>query len=58
MIGVKVFGTDLDEIQKVSEQIAAALRKVQGAVDVFPDQNVGKGYVEIKIDRQGFCVMG
>jgi copper/silver efflux system protein len=52
MIGVKVFGTDLGEIQRVSEQIAVALRKVQGAVDVFPDQNVGKGYVEIKIDRQ------
>ncbi|HEX4073149.1 MAG TPA: efflux RND transporter permease subunit, partial [Planctomycetaceae bacterium] len=52
MIGVKVFGKDLGEIQKVSEEIAAVLRKVQGAVDVFPDQNVGKGYVEIKIDRQ------
>jgi copper/silver efflux system protein len=52
MIGVKVFGKDLGEIQTVSEQIAAALRKIQGAVDVFPDQIVGKGYVEIKIDRQ------
>jgi Cu(I)/Ag(I) efflux system membrane protein CusA/SilA len=52
MIGVKVFGKDLDEIQKVSEEIAAVLRTVPGAVDVFPDQNVGKGYLEIKIDRK------
>jgi len=52
MIGVKVFGRDMDEIQRVSEAIASALRGVQGAVDVFPDQNVGKGYVEIKIDRK------
>ncbi len=52
MIGVKVFGKDLDEIQRVSEEVAALLRKVPGAVDVFPDQNVGKGYVEITIDRQ------
>jgi Cu(I)/Ag(I) efflux system membrane protein CusA/SilA len=52
MIGVKVFGKDLQEIQMVSEQIAAALRTVRGAVDVLPDQNVGKGYIEIKIDRQ------
>ena len=51
MIGVKVFGTDLDAIQKTSEEIAAALRQVPGAVDVFPDQNVGKGYIEIEIDR-------
>ena len=52
MIGVKVFGNDLNKIQKVSEEVAAVLRKVPGAVDVFPDQNVGKGYLEIDIDRQ------
>ena len=28
------------------------LRGVRGAADVFPDQIVGKGYVEIKIDRK------
>jgi Cu(I)/Ag(I) efflux system membrane protein CusA/SilA len=52
MIGVKVFGKDLDEIQKLSEEIAAVLRTIPGAVDVFPDQNVGKGYLEIKIKRK------
>ncbi len=51
MIGVKVFGSNLGQIQKVSEQVADVLRKIPGAVDVFPDQNLGKGYVEIKIDR-------
>ena len=51
-IGVKVFGPDLDAIQRVSQDVAAALREVRGAVDVFPDQIVGKGYVEIEIDRE------
>lgn len=51
MIGVKVFGNDLNKIQTVSEQIADVLRKVPGAVDVVADQNVGKGYLEIQIDR-------
>jgi Cu(I)/Ag(I) efflux system membrane protein CusA/SilA len=51
MIGVKVFGKDLDEIQKVSEEVAEVLRGVRGAVDVFPDQATGKGYVEVRIDR-------
>ena len=51
MIGVKVFGNDLDKIQKVSEQVAEVLRQVPGAVDVFPDQSRGKGYLEITIDR-------
>ena len=51
MIGVKVFGNDLDEIQQVSDQVADVLRQIPGAVDVFPDQSRGKGYLEIKIDR-------
>ena len=51
MIGVKVFGNDLDKIQKTAEEVADALRGVPGAVDVFADQNVGKGYLEIRIDR-------
>ena len=52
MIGVKVFGNDLNKIQEVSEQVAAVLRKIPGSVDVIPDQNIGKGYLEITIDRQ------
>lgn len=51
MIGVKVYGDDLNEIQEVSEQIASVLREVPGAADVFPDQIVGEGYLEINIDR-------
>ncbi len=52
MIGVKVFGNDLDKIQEVSEQVADVLKQIPGAVDVFPDQSRGKGYLEIKIDRE------
>jgi Cu(I)/Ag(I) efflux system membrane protein CusA/SilA len=51
MIGVKVFGNNLDKIQEVSEQVAEVLKQIPGAVDVFPDQSRGKGYLEIKIDR-------
>jgi Cu(I)/Ag(I) efflux system membrane protein CusA/SilA len=52
MIGVKVFGNDMNKIQELSEQVAAVLQKVPGAADVFPDQNVGKGYLEITINRE------
>jgi len=52
MIGVKVFGDDLNKIQKVSQEIAAVLKQVPGAADVFPDQIVGEGYLEIDIDRE------
>jgi Cu(I)/Ag(I) efflux system membrane protein CusA/SilA len=51
-VAVKVFGSDLEVIQRVSQEIAGVLRGVRGAADVFPDQIIGKGYVEIKIDRK------
>ncbi|HZW33981.1 MAG TPA: efflux RND transporter permease subunit, partial [Isosphaeraceae bacterium] len=51
-VAVKVFGSKLDEIQRVSAEIAGVLRTVRGAADVFPDQITGKAYVEIKIDRK------
>ena len=51
-VGVKVFGDDLDEIQRVGAQVADALRTVRGAGGVVPDQIVGKGYIEIEIDRE------
>ncbi|HEV3122860.1 MAG TPA: efflux RND transporter permease subunit, partial [Isosphaeraceae bacterium] len=50
-VAVKVFGSNLDGIQHLSQEIAAVLRRIPGAVDVFPDQITGKGYVEIHIDR-------
>jgi copper/silver efflux system protein len=52
MIGVKVYGDDLNQIQGVAEEIAQVLKRIQGAVDVFPDQIVGEGYLEIDIDRE------
>jgi Cu(I)/Ag(I) efflux system membrane protein CusA/SilA len=51
MIGVKVFGNNLEQIQKASDQVADVLRKVPGAVTVVADQIRGKGYLEVKIDR-------
>jgi copper/silver efflux system protein len=51
-VAVKVFGSDLDDIQRASQEIAAALRGIRGAANVFADQITGKGYVEIHIDRR------
>ena len=51
-IGVKIFGDDLQEIQKVANEVAAVLETIPGAADVFPDQIIGEGYVEIDINRE------
>ncbi|MCX7047943.1 MAG: efflux RND transporter permease subunit [Candidatus Sumerlaeota bacterium] len=51
-LAVMVFGRSLDQIQEASNRVADVLRGIPGAVDVVADQSVGKGYVEVEIDRQ------
>lgn len=51
-IGIKLFGTDLDDLQRLSNEIAVVLKTVRGAADVNADQIVGENYLEISIDRQ------
>src|SRR5262249_42201165 len=51
-VAVKVFGSNLDDIQRVSRQVATELRGIRGAADVFADQVIGKSYVELRIDRK------
>ena len=57
-IGVKVFGPTgkpvqeaIGDIQRVTNEIAAKLKTIRGAVDVVPDLAEGKRYLEIAIDR-------
>jgi Cu(I)/Ag(I) efflux system membrane protein CusA/SilA len=51
-VGVKVFGPDLDTINEVCKQVEQALKPIPGAMDVIAEPFMGKGYLEIKIDRE------
>jgi Cu(I)/Ag(I) efflux system membrane protein CusA/SilA len=51
-IGVKVFGPDLETIDHTCKDIEAALKAVPGAQYVVAEPIMGKGYLEITIDRQ------
>ncbi len=51
-IGVKVFGPDLDTIDRVGKEIEAALKPINGARDVVAAPIMGKGYLEIDIDLE------
>lgn len=51
MMGVKVFGADPKEIERVGLQIEQILKKVPGATDVVADRIVGKPYLRYEIDR-------
>jgi Cu/Ag efflux pump CusA len=50
-IGVKVFGPDLETVDRVCKAIEAALKPVNGARDVIAAPIMGKGYIDIQIKR-------
>ncbi|NUQ62166.1 MAG: efflux RND transporter permease subunit [Pirellulales bacterium] len=58
MMGVKIFGSDLKEIEKVGLELEKILREVPGATDVVADRIVGKPYVEYRIDREKLARYG
>ena len=51
-IGVKVFGPELDTIDRVCKEVEAALKPLNGARDVIAAPFMGKGYLQIDIDRE------
>lgn len=58
MMGVKVFGADPNEIEKIGLQMEQLLRRVPGATDVVADRIVGKPYIEYEIDREAIARYG
>ncbi len=57
-IGVKVFGPDLETIDGVSKAIEAALKPLSGARDVVAAPIMGKGYLQIDINRENAARYG
>ena len=57
-IGVKVFGPDLDTIDRVCKDIEAALKPLNGARDTIASPIMGKGYLQIDINRKAAARYG
>ncbi|GAB2502360.1 efflux RND transporter permease subunit [Arenimonas alkanexedens] len=47
-IGIKVFGTDLDEMERVARQIEAAVRTVPGTTSAYAERLTGGLYLDIE----------
>ena len=50
-VGVKVFGTDLAEMEAVARQIEAVLRSVPGTTSAYAERVIGGYYLDILPDR-------
>ena len=59
-MGIKVFGPDLETIEKVGFEIEKHLRNVEGVepASVFADRVVGKPYLELKVNREAISRYG
>lgn len=58
MMGLKIFGDDLQELERMGLQIEQLLKKVPGAVDVVADRLLGKPYIEYEIKREAAARFG
>lgn len=48
---VKIFGDDIAELNRVTREVVATLRNINGARDVFGLQNDGMRYLTARVDR-------
>ena len=50
-VGIKIFGSDLATIERLSADVEQVVRRVPGAVDLYAERITGAPYLEIEIDR-------
>jgi Cu(I)/Ag(I) efflux system membrane protein CusA/SilA len=57
-VGVRVLGRRLADVERASEDVAAVVGKVPGAANVMADRIRGKGYLEVRPDRERCARLG
>jgi len=57
-VGIKIFGPDLAELERIGKEIEAAVRMVPGTRSVFAERAVSGYYLDVDIDRQAAARYG
>ncbi|HEY6898105.1 MAG TPA: CusA/CzcA family heavy metal efflux RND transporter, partial [Rhodocyclaceae bacterium] len=57
-IGIKVFGKDLNEMERLAKEIEAAVKTVPGTTSAFAERITGGFYLNIEPDRQQLARYG
>jgi Cu(I)/Ag(I) efflux system membrane protein CusA/SilA len=55
---VKIFGTDLKALEERARVVADVLRRIPGAVDIYPEQVTGAPYLDIAVNREAAARYG
>jgi cobalt-zinc-cadmium resistance protein CzcA len=57
-LAIKIYGEDLEELDRLSEEIKNAIADVEGVADLSLEANVGKPQIRIQVDRQQLARYG
>ena len=57
-VAVKIFGDDMDQLQRLAEETATIIRQTPGAIDVKVEQTTGLPMLTVEIDRQKLARYG
>ena len=57
-VGVKVYGTDLGEMEKVARRVETVLRKVPGTSSAYAERVIGGYYLDVVPDRAALARYG
>jgi cobalt-zinc-cadmium resistance protein CzcA len=57
-VAIRVYGEDLDELERLGDEVVRVVSRVPGAVDVKAEQVAGLPYLRIMIDRRAIARYG
>ena len=57
-VGIKVFGSDLGEIERLSTELEGMLRQVPGTRSTFAERQTGREYIDVVPDREAIARYG
>lgn len=57
-VGVKIYGDDLDALQRKAFEVEKLINGIQGATGVSPSRVQGKPYLNIRVDRKAMARYG
>ena len=57
-LAAKLYGQDLDELDRVSQQVKNAISQVEGVADLSLEANLGKPQIQIRVNREQLARYG
>jgi Cu(I)/Ag(I) efflux system membrane protein CusA/SilA len=57
-VGIRVLGRKLDDVVAAADAVGAIVREIPGAADVVVDPVRGKGYLDIRVNREAAAKLG